>query len=98
MKIALLIIIAVLIILSIVAYRAGFFHPVKVTKQKVGPYKIVYEEHLGPYKETGKIQDRIYAELKQHNIATSRGIGIYYDNPKDTPAEECRSKVGCILA
>lgn len=98
MKIILIVATLLIVILAIIALRSGVFHRVEITEKEIGPFKIAYEEYTGPYKETGKIQDRIYSSLREEdNIETYRGIGIYYDDPKETPAEECRSKVGCII-
>ncbi len=98
MKIALIIFSVVILgLLSFLAYLGFFKRPV-ITTKVVGPYKIIYKDHVGPYQETGKIQDDIYEYLiKEHNLETYKGIGVYYDNPKKVPAEKLRSKAGCII-
>lgn len=88
----------IVFLLIIICYYAGFFRRVKIEKRNIGPFKVVYKEHRGPYKGTSKIQNEIYYKLlKDYKIATYRGIGIYYDNPKKTVKEELRSVAGCIL-
>ncbi len=98
MKITLIIISAlILILLALLAYLGFFKKPVIITKV-VGPFKIFYKDHVGPYQETGKIQDEIYDYLlKEQGVETYKGIGIYYDNPKKVPAKQLRSKAGCII-
>ena len=76
----------------------GFFSNLVIEEKTVGPYVLVYEEHIGPYSETGQIQNTVYRDLLQkENIETFKGFGIYYSDPKTVPAEELKSIAGCIL-
>lgn len=98
MKIFIIIIVIIVIILAFVGYRAGLFHSVKITEKEIDTIELVYEEHTGSYSETGKLQDKIYYKLlNNEEIETYKGIGIYYDDPKETQQEKLRSKVGCII-
>jgi hypothetical protein len=95
-----LIVIIILLILAALFYLvyAGMFYSPTVTVQEMGPYDIVYDDHIGPYQETGKIQDDIYQYLiDNYQISTFKGIGIYYDNPQKVAKEKLRSKAGCII-
>ncbi|MFA5859380.1 MAG: hypothetical protein WC955_09960 [Elusimicrobiota bacterium] len=87
------------IVLSGVAYFAvvGGFDPVVVSEKDMGPYTIVYEEHIGDYSETGKVHDKIFNSLTADGINTTKGIGIYYDNPQIVAKDKLRSELGCIL-
>ncbi len=52
----------------------------------------------GDYSQTPALQDKIYnALLKDENIATTKGFGIYYDDPKKVEKAKLRSEVGCIV-
>ena len=74
------------------------FASIDVKEKKIGPLKLIYKEYIGPYKETGQIQDEVYYSLlNEEKIETYKGFGIYYDDPKTTPDSELRSKSGCIL-
>lgn len=75
----------------------GIFQTVQITEKEVGPYKLVYDELTGPYHKIKGVQDNVYYSLKNDNIETTRGFGIYYDNPKTTPQEKLRSIGGCII-
>lgn len=89
--------ILVFIGLGILSYY-GMFATIKVEQKKTGPYVFVYEKHIGPYKNTNKVMDRIYnLLLENEKIPTTRGFGIYYDKPGSVPESELRSIVGCIL-
>ncbi len=42
--------------------------------------------------------DGVYYELKnKYAVETTRGFGVYYDNPREVPGEQCRSIAGCIV-
>ncbi|MCU0848407.1 MAG: GyrI-like domain-containing protein [Spirochaetes bacterium] len=79
------------------AVYSGLFTGVVITEKSIGPLKLVYEEHVGDYRESGRIQNTVYRELASAGIMTKKGFGIYYDDPKTVPAEKLRSRVGCVL-
>ncbi|NPE27334.1 hypothetical protein HNV12_05015 [Methanococcoides sp. SA1] len=98
MKIALIIIVILILVVLAFLVNCGLFFKPKVTTKNMGPLKIVYKDHVGPYQETGKIQDEIYHYLlNDQNLETYKGIGIYYDNPKKVAQDQLRSKSGCII-
>ena len=78
-------------------YYVGFFAKIQIEEREVGPFKVVYEEHIGDYRGTGKIMDEIYHSLLDDGIETYKGFGIYYDDPKTTEKDKLRSIAGCIL-
>jgi DNA gyrase inhibitor GyrI len=41
--------------------------------------------------------DEMYRDLKDRDIETSKGLGIYYDDPKVTPDDKTRCIIGRIL-
>jgi hypothetical protein len=94
------IIVVVLIIAGITAFLSyiGLFGKVTIEEKEMGPFVLVYEEHKGDYRGTAKIQDDIYNSLlKDYEIETFKGFGIYYDKPGEVPTDELRSIAGCIL-
>lgn len=98
MKITMGVITLLLIALVYFLFSAGFFANVTIEEKNVGPYTLVYEEFIGDYKNTPKIQDKIYyALLNDYKIETLKGFGIYYDNPKEVSRDKLRSEIGCIL-
>lgn len=98
LKYVLLVVAFLLIIMIFVLYISGFFTSIRVQEKVTGPYVLVYKDHLGDYKETRTIQDDIYyALLNDYDLETYKGFGIYYDDPKEVPKENLRSKAGCIL-
>lgn len=93
-----LIAIGIIIALFVIALAYyGAFTSVVVYEKKMGPFQLVYEKHVGNYKEVGEVIYKVYQSLKKDSIETTRGFGLYYDNPKQVENTKLRSVVGCIL-
>jgi len=87
-----------ILILLIVLSQHGLFAPVKIAEKDTGPYLLVYKKHTGEYKNVGPVMDALYYDLKdKHEIETTKGFGIYYDNPRKVDKDKLRSIVGCIV-
>lgn len=95
-KIAGIIVVIVTVLLLVLAYF-GLFAPVKISEETAGPFWLVYDKYIGEYKNVGPVMDKIYNDLKKDGIVTTKGFGIYYDNPKTVDKDKLRSIVGCIL-
>lgn len=93
-----LIVIAVIIALGI-AYLGylGMFSGLPVSEKEMGPYVFVYEHFIGPYQDTGKVFFRVNGVLEKEGIKATKGLGIYYDDPKVTAPGELRSDCGSII-
>lgn len=57
----------------------------------------MYEEFTGAYKDTGPVFDRVYKALQKEGINTTRGLGIYFDDPRKVAEEKLRSHCGSII-
>jgi hypothetical protein len=88
---------ALVVITAGFLWYMGMFNGVKVSMRNVGPYTYVYESFIGPYKDTGKVFDRVYKELRADGVHTDSAIGIYYDDPNTVKASKLHSDCGCIL-
>ncbi len=98
MKIAALIILGLIVSVGGLLTYFGMFYDVKITEENKGPYYLVYKEHKGDYSKVGPVMDEIYYDLKnKRNIFSSKGFGLYYDNPRDVEKENLRSIVGCVV-
>jgi DNA gyrase inhibitor GyrI len=75
----------------------GLFTPVIIQEREMGPYMFVMKKYVGAYRDVGTFMDEMYQDLKDRDIVTSRGLGIYYDDPKVTPDDKTRCIVGRIL-
>jgi len=91
-----------LIILLVVGVMGGLFYfgilqEVQINEQDAGPFKVVYETHLGDYSEISSIRNEIYNSLINEGINTTKSFGIYYDNPQDVLEERLRGEGGVII-
>lgn len=98
MKIILIIFgVFIVLFVSVYAYYGGF-SKVYVKVENQGGEVVVYENVTGDYKQTPKVSDKIYYSLlNDEQIETTRGIGIFYDNPRKVEKDKLRSEVGCIV-
>ncbi|MFC1669835.1 GyrI-like domain-containing protein [Spirochaetota bacterium] len=96
-KVLIAILIIIVCLLGFLAY-SGLFSSVKITEKETGPFTIVCERHVGDYSKVGKIYVKVYETLlKDFNVKTVRGAGIYYDDPKKVDKNKLRSDVGSII-
>ncbi len=98
LKIVLGVVLALIAVLVIVFGYYGGFSKVQFRPVKQGGEILVYREFVGDYQQSGKLMDKVYSSLlNDYKIQTSRGFGIYYDNPETVEASKLRSDLGCIL-
>ncbi len=96
--IVVIVIVVIAIVCLIVLARYGLFYSVSVSEKNVGPYLLVYKTHIGDYKSVGPIIGELYYDLKNnYSIETTKGFGLYYDNPQEVDKAKLRSIVGCIV-
>lgn len=98
MKIALIVIGTIIVSLTgLYAYYGGFKR-LTVTAGIQGGETIVYEKVTGDYSQTSRYTDKLYYELLNNDqVETTKGIGIFYDNPQRVEKTKLRSEVGCVL-
>lgn len=93
---SLLLLIIMVALLTLSYY--GLFAKVSIVEQEVGDFWLLYEKHVGDYKEVGPVIDSLYSRLLgEDGITPSRGFGLYYDDPKKVDKKHLRSIAGCIL-
>jgi len=93
-----LIIVAVIVVLllAFLTYM-GIFSSPQAYESKMGPFTIIYESFTGPYAETGPVFNKVFEALKAEGIETTRGLGIYYDDPSKVPPDKLRSDCGIVI-
>jgi hypothetical protein len=92
----LLALLIILIIASMVKY--GYFTKIVVNDETIPAMNIIAVPHTGPYQNVGPAMGKLYAATQEAKLEGKVGIGIYYDNPQDVPADSLRALVGQILA
>jgi len=98
MKKLLLVIFVLAVVIVGLLFYLGFFSKVVIREKEVGPFGLVYAEHVGDYKKIASVQEKIYYSLLDGDkISTTKGFGIYFDDPNKVKTEKLRSVSGCIL-
>jgi effector-binding domain-containing protein len=98
LKIILILILALMaLLISVYAYYGGFTK-IRFSLSEQGGEVVVYEEMTGDYQNSPIVMDRVYNNLlTNEKIETTRGFGIYYDNPETVETSKLRSELGCIV-
>lgn len=92
-----IVLIIIALLLGLYAYYGGFYE-IEIKAETVGGETIVYKKVTGDYKQTSSVTNEVYDYLFHHlKIETYKGIGIFYDNPKNVEREELKSEVGCVI-
>jgi len=98
MKIILVVLAVLLVSILIVYAYYGGFRKITFAIQEQGGEVLVYEDVTGDYAQSFVVSDRIYhALLNDEKIGTTKGFGIFLDNPKKVEKSQLRSQVGCIV-
>jgi len=98
MKILLVILAGLLILLVGLYVYLGGLRKVNASVRYEGGDLLFYVDIKGDYKQSATVMDKVYyALLNDYQIETTKGFGIYYDDPQTTAKEELRSEAGCIL-
>jgi len=98
MKTTLSVLGALIIVIGLALYYYGFFTRIQFSEKKMGPFYLVYEKHIGNYKETEKIMDRIYEDvLNNYTVRPTGTFSMYYNDPELTYEHELKSLGGCFF-
>ncbi len=98
LKIILIVVIILVIgIIGIYAYYDGFTK-VEVKEINEGGETFIYEEVKGDYAQTPDFTNKIYYTLlNEYKIETTKGAGLFFDNPQTIDKKDLRSEIGCLL-
>lgn len=97
MKTVIILVSVISFIVLILAYY-GAFTKIEAKIETHESNHIVYKPVTGSYKQSGVVSDEVYWDLlNNYKVETCKGIGLYFDNPKETKTEELRSEIGCVL-
>lgn len=81
-----------------VAWYAGMFDRMEMTREPRGPFNLVYREYRGPYKGIRFIMNNVYLYVRDSlRLQTDRGFAAFYDNPQTADPDSLRSISGIIV-
>ena len=68
--------------------------------KEIEPINVAYVRHIGPYEECAPAWDKIFEWAKSKGIYPNSAlwIGVLYDNPETTPANQIRYDICIALA
>ena len=94
--------ISILVILVVglagfIAYM-GLFDEWIIDQKSFGPWKMVYIEQIGNYRQTGKSIQKVSAALTALQVEPRFPLAVFYDDPYEVSEEELRSDVGFVLS
>ena len=76
----------------------GVFLEVGFGEREIGPLVMACRERLGDYKDSGRAMKVVHEGLvKDFNLKTTVGVGIYYDDPRITPKDKLRANLCWLL-
>jgi hypothetical protein len=96
-KITLMMIVGAAIIILLTGWYMGYFDHINVAEKEEGGYKVIGVNVIGPYANVAKDMENVNKQIKDMGVVSTKGFGIYYDDPKMVSAEKCRSFVGNII-
>jgi hypothetical protein len=96
-KITLVIISLILVFVIAFFWYMGYFQSVQVQEKQEGGYLMAGVDVVGPYSDAGRHISKVDYKLKALGVNSTKGIGIYYDDPKTTPKDKYHSYVGNII-
>ncbi|MFV0417589.1 MAG: GyrI-like domain-containing protein [Dysgonomonas sp.] len=97
-KILLTLLIGIIVVLTAVYAYYGGFKLITFEVKEAGGEVLVYEIVSGDYSQSPIYMDSVYSVLlNKFNIETTKGAGVYYDNPQQIEKSKLRSEIGCLL-
>jgi hypothetical protein len=78
------------------AYSGGLINP-KIEEKTTEKLVVVTKEHRGAYHKVKPAMDEVYTGLKELGVETTRGVGLYHDDPSQVAEADLRSDVGSVL-
>ncbi len=85
-----------LMLLGFLQYM-GYFTKTVIEEKDYGGFIVAGMDVVGPYEKVGESIEKVNLKLKQLEVSSTKGFGIYYDDPKMVAREKCRSFVGSIV-
>lgn len=99
MMYVLLVALIILVALNLIFFGYfGAFTKIVVAKETRPSAVLAYQTYQGKYSKVGPVMNALYADLiRDFQVSPTRGFGLYYDDPREVAAEQCRAVVGCVL-
>ncbi|MCC5928012.1 MAG: hypothetical protein JJU28_02095 [Cyclobacteriaceae bacterium] len=84
------------VIFLFLAYMS-VFKKIEIRQKQEGDYVLAGKKFTGPYHKIAPVMDEVDRLLREKGINCVKGAAIFYDNPKETPKEQCRSFAANVI-
>jgi DNA gyrase inhibitor GyrI len=92
---------AVLLVIALsffgMLYYHDFFSSPQVVEKEMGPYTLVTKRFVGAYHKVGPTMDEVDSWLRENGVESTKGVGLYHDDPANVEESQLRSDVGNIV-
>jgi len=76
----------------------GAYKNVELVGQDLGPYKIVFSHHIGPYHKILESIEQVEKWAKENQVGCDLSFGEFLDDPEVVVEDRLQSNGGCIVA
>lgn len=90
----------VIVILALalwVAYYLGAHKPVALTLEQAGPFRVVYQKHIGAYHKIVPAIEEVEKWARENNEPCRLSFGEYLDNVDTVAEDRLQSHAGCLV-
>ena len=78
-------------------FWAGYFDRVRMSRETVGPYHLLYREHRGPYEGIRFAMRDVFLYYRDtYEQTPACGFSVYEDDAGITERDSLRSRAGCL--
>lgn len=85
-----------LVVVGVLSYH-GFFSTPEVREKEIGPYLVAVKRFTGSYYKVGPTMTEVDNWLRENGVNSTKGVGLFYDDPAKVPESHRRSAVGNVL-
>jgi hypothetical protein len=97
MKTVLIILFVLALAIFLFLSYMSVFKKVEIKQKQEGNYTLAGRKFTGPYYKIAPVMDEVDRLLRENGIECLKGAAIFYDNPNETPKEQCRSFAANII-
>lgn len=87
----------ILVLAGALLQRLGAFKPVEIRSQEVGPFKVVYRHHNGPYHKIVPEIEAVEKWAASAHEPCKTSFGEYLDDPNKVDEDRLNSNGGCLV-
>lgn len=83
---------------AFIFWRTGYYKAVHISSSEMGPFVLVYKEHIGPYHKIPPVIESVEKAMENLGNKCPMAFGRYIDNPEEVDHDRLRSHGGCVFS